>query len=156
MKKSKSIWNYLDMLSQILLISIIIIGFYYIAESLERYIYRYTIFPFIALILIFVLGALVGRGVERTKHNKPIGIISKKMQRARKRKNMFIFSDDGETYVPHKEIIEEIKSGEIVHVKQFQDSNIDIEEFNEIYKIQMDNIVDDKMDEVKENEENKE
>lgn len=144
MKKSKSIWNYIDMIIQISAILLTIVIVYTISESLERYIYRYTIFPFIAFVLIFILGILVGRGVERTKKNKPIGILSKKMAKSRKRQNMFIFSEDGETYVPHKEIIEDIKSGEIVHVKQFQTD--DFEEFCDIYKIHIEHIVDDKMD----------
>lgn len=156
MKKSKSIWNYIDLISQIILIGIIIIGVYYITESMERYFYRYTVFPFIAVILIFLLGILVGRGAEKTKHNKPIGLISKKMYQIRKKQNIFVFSDEGETYVSDKEIVEEIRSGEIVHIKQFQNSSVSKDDFDEIYKIRIDDVVDKKMEEISENENDKE
>ena len=146
MKKSKIIWNYLDMIIQVLSVFLIIIVLYYIAESLEKYIYRYTIFPFVAFILIFTLGVILGRDIERTKKNKPIGIISKKMSSLKKRKNVFIFSDDGETYTPNKEIIEDIKSGEIIHVKQFQDNEFETEEFEDVYKIKIEDLIDTKMD----------
>ena len=153
MKKSRSIWNYLDMIIQTTLIIMLIIVAYIIAENLERYIYRYTIFPFVSFILIFILGVLFGRGIERTKRNKPIGLISKKMAKLRKKKNIFIFSDEGETYTPHKEIIEDIKSGEIVHVKQFQNNDFELDEFEDIYKIQIDDIVDVEMDNKEEDSE---
>ena len=146
MKKSKIIWNYLDMIIQVLSVFLIIIVLYYIAESLEKYIYRYTIFPFVAFILIFTLGVILGRDIERTKKNKPIGIISKKMSSLKKRKNVFIFSDDGEPYTPNKEIIEDIKSGEIIHVKQFQDNEFETEEFEDVYKIKIEDLIDTKMD----------
>ena len=142
MKKSKIIWNYLDMIIQVLSVFLIIMVLYYIAESLEKYIYRYTIFPFVAFILIFTLGVILGRDIERTKKNKPIGIISKKMSSLKKRKNVFIFSDDGETYTPNKEIIEDIKSGEIIHVKQFQDNEFETEEFEDVYKIKIEDLID--------------
>ena len=146
MKKNKLFWNYIDMLITIFIFLTLIIVLYFIAESLERYIYRYTLFPFISFILIFVLGLILGRGVERTRKNKPIGFFSKKMNKLKKKQNMFIFSDDGETYVPHKEIIDDLRSGEIVHVKQFEDINIDIDDFTEIYKVHIDNLVDNKME----------
>ena len=59
MKKSKIIWNYLDMVVQILSVFAIIVILYEIAENLERYIYRYTLFPFVAFILIFTLGIIL-------------------------------------------------------------------------------------------------
>ena len=146
MKKSRAIWNYMDMLIQILVIIGIIFVAYIVAENLERYIYRYAMFPFIAFVLIFTLGILLGRGLELTKKNKPIGIISRKMAKVRKKKNYFIFSENGQTYTPHKEIIEDIKSGEIIHVKQFQENDFVIEEFKDVYAIEINDIVDIKMD----------
>lgn len=145
MKRNKVIWNYIDMLLTTLVVFAIIFVLYMIAESLERYIYRYTIFPFIAFILIFVLGLFLGRAFERTKKKKPIGLISNKMAKLRKQKNVFIFNDDGIPYSPRKEVIEDIKSGEIVHVKQIHHSEFETEEFNEIYNISVDDIIDDKM-----------
>lgn len=156
MKKSKAIWNYLDMISQTIFIFIIIFIAYEIAENLERYIYRYTIFPFVAFVLIFSLGIILGRGIERTKKNKPVGLISKKMSELKKKKNVFIFLDDGETYTPHKEIIEDIKSGEIVHIKQFQSNEFEYDEFKDIYKIELDDLIDVKMDNKDDSEETKE
>ena len=147
MKKSRSFWNYIDLLLQAGIILAVIAGVYYLAEYLERYIYRYTVFPLVAFVFIFILGILLGRGVERTKKNKPIGLISKAMAESRKKKNRFIFSDAPNSYSPHKEIIEEIKSGDIVHVKHFEDSEFNIDEFYDLYKVQIENIVDDKMGE---------
>ena len=155
MKKSNTIWNYLDMFLQTLFVFLLIFMAYEIAENLERYIYRYTIFPFVAFVLIFSLGIVLGRGVERTKRHKPVGLISKKMSELRKKKNVFIFSDDGETYTPHKEIIEDIKSGEIVHIKQFQNNEFEYDEFTDIYKIELDDLIDIKMDNKDDSEENK-
>ena len=130
---------------------------YVITENLERYVYRYAFFPFIAVVLIFSLGLFLGRGMERTKKNKPIGIVSNKMAKLRKKKNVFIFSDNGIPYTPRKEIIEEIKSGEIVHVKQIHHSEFETEEFNDIYNIHVDDLVDNtmnnKMNEYKDDEE---
>lgn len=145
MKKAKIIWNYIDMFFTITIIMGIIFGAYLITEGLEKYIYRYTIFPVIAVILIFVLGLWLGRAVERTKKSKPIGFISNKMAEERKKKNVFIFSDNGLPYIPRKEIIEDIKSGEIVHIKQIHHSEFETEEFHEIYNIHMDAIIDDQM-----------
>lgn len=145
MKRSRAIWNYLDMLFTTGFVFLIITVVYFVAENLERYFYRYTIFPFVALILIFFLGLYLGRGIERTRKNKPIGIISRKMARERKKKNMFIFANEGVVYTPNKEIVEEIKSGEIVHVKQLNDNPFDNDEFDEIYKIQIDDLVDNEM-----------
>lgn len=146
MKKNKAIWNYLDMSTQVTTIFFVIIILNLIAEKLERFIFRYTIFPLIASILIFIAGILIGRGVERTKKNKPIGYFSKKMAKKNKKNNSFIFSDEAGTYTPNKEIIEEIKSGEIVHVKQFQNNEFECESFDDIYKINIDDIVDDSME----------
>jgi co-chaperonin GroES (HSP10) len=154
MKKSKSIWNYIDMLTQTLFIFILIYIAYETAENLERYIYRYTTFPFIACVLIFTLGMILGRAIERTKKNKPVGLISKKMAALKKKKNVFIFSDDGETYTSHKEIIEDIKSGEIVHVKQFQNNEFEYDEYTDIYRVELDDLIDVKMDH-KDDEEDK-
>ena len=137
------------LLTTILIFGIIFIV-YLIAEHLEKYIYRYTLFPFIAVILIFSLGLFLGRAIERTKKNKPIGLFSNKMAEIRKKKNVFIFSDSGIPYTPRKEIIEEIKSGEIVHVKQIHHSEFETEEFNDVYNIHIDDIVDSEMD-IKEN-----
>jgi hypothetical protein len=94
---------------------------------------------------------LFGRGIERTKHHKPIGYFSKKMASERKKQNIFIFSNDGTSYTPHKEIIEDIKSGEIVHVKQFVENEFNMEEFDDIYTIHIDDIVDVEMEDKKEN-----
>ena len=58
---------------------------------------------------------------------------------------MFIFANEGVVYTPNKEIVEEIKSGEIVHVKQLNDNPFDNDEFDEIYKIQIDDLVDNEM-----------
>jgi hypothetical protein len=135
------------MFIQALSIAFIIILTYFIAESLERYIFRYTLFPFIAVVLIFSLGMILGRGIERTRHSKPIGYLSKKMAAKRKRKNAFIFNDNGQTYVPHKEIIEDIKSGEIVHIKQFNSND-----FDDMYNFHIDNLVDKEMDNKEDNE----
>lgn len=154
MKKSKIIWNYLDMIVQTIFVFTLIVIAYEVAENLERYIYRYTIFPFVAFILIFTLGIVLGRGIERTKKNKPIGFISKKMASLKKRKNVFIFSDEGETYTPHKEIIEDIKSGEIVHIKQFEENEFETEEFKDIYKIDIEDLIDLNMEENDDSEEN--
>ena len=145
MKKNKLIWNYLDMFITIFIMLAIILICYFVAENLEKYIYRYTIFPFIAMVLIFTLGVFLGRSIERTRKNKPIGLISKKMSELRKRKNVFIFSDNGQTYIPRKEIIEDIKSGEIVHIKQFNQNDFEIEEFEDMYNINMEELVDSEM-----------
>ena len=145
MKKERVFWNYIDLIMQAAIVLLSIVGFYMLAENLEKYIYRYTIFPFIAVVLIFLWGISLGKGIERTRHKKPVGLISKKMYKARKQKNLFIFSTDGETYAPHKEVIEEIKSGEIVHVKQFVENDFEIDEFDDIYTISIDDIVDMKM-----------
>jgi hypothetical protein len=77
------------------------------------------------------------------------------MSKLKKKKNYFIFQENGQTYIPHKEIIEDIKSGEIVHVKHFSDSQFTTEEFYDMYKIEMDNLVDNKMDEKENNSEEK-
>ena len=151
MKKDRVFWNYVDLLFQTLGILIVIIIAYFITEEMEKYFYRYTIFPFIALILIFVWGISLGRGIEKTRHKKPVGFISKKMYEARKKKSIFIFSNDGETYTPHKEIIDEIRSGEIVHVKQFVENDFNVDDFDDIYKISMDDIVDMNMNDDREN-----
>lgn len=151
MKKSKSIWNYLDMLFTTGFVFFIITVVYFVAEHLEKYFYRYTIFPFVALILIFFLGLYLGRGIERTRKNKPIGIISRKMAKERKKKNMFIFANEGVVYAPHKEIIEEIRNGDIVHVKKFNDNPFENEAYNDLYEIEMSDLVDKEM----ENKENK-
>jgi len=150
MKKNRMIWNYLDMFINLIIIFVFISIIYIVAENLEKYIYRYTIFPFVAFVAIFALGMILGRGIERTMNNKPIGYFSKKMANERKKKNIFIFSNDGTTYTPHKEIIEDIKSGEIVHVKQFAENEFNIEEFDDIYTIHIDDIVDDEMKEKEE------
>ena len=155
MKKNKAIWNYIDMIIQTSVIFGIIVIVYVIAENLERYIYRYTIFPFVAFVLIFTLGILLGRGIERTKRNKPIGFLSKKMATLRKKKNVFIFSDNGETYTPNKEIIEDIRSGEIVHIKKIEENEFETEEFSDIYKIDIGDIVDIEMDNKDNNSEDK-
>lgn len=149
MRRSKTFWNYVDMLIVTIAILVTIVITYFVAENLERYIFRYTIFPFVAVILIFCLGVLLGRGIERTRHSKPIGYFSKKMAEKRKRKNMFIFKEHGSTYVPHKEVIEDIKSGEIVHIKQMNTND-----FDDLYKIHIDDLVDIEMDN-KENDEEK-
>lgn len=88
----------------------------------------------------------MGRAIERTRKNKPIGIISKKMNKLRKKHNAFIFLDDGETYVPQKEIIDDLRTGEIVHIKKFEDIDINIDDFSDVYRVQIDDIVDDEMD----------
>ena len=150
MKKERAFWNYIDLIIQAVFVLLIIVGVYIVAENLEKYVYRYTIFPFVAVILIFLWGISLGKGIERTRHMKPVGLISKKMYKSRKRKNLFIFSNDGETYTPHKEVIEEIKSGEIVHVKQFVENDFPIDEFDDIYTISMDDIVDMNMEDDKE------
>ena len=153
MKKAKRFWNYLDMTTEVIIFLCIIVVAYYICENLERYIYRYTIFPLIAFICIFTLGIIVGKSLERTSKAKPVGFFSKKMAKARKKKNAFIFRDDEETYTPNKEIIEEIKSGNISHIKQYQnEQRYDEDDFKDIYKVDIDNILDNKMNE---NEENK-
>lgn len=149
MRRSKTFWNYVDMLITTIAIIFVIVIAYFIAENLEKYIFRYTVFPFIAVILIFCLGVLLGRGVERTRHSKPVGYFSRKMSEKRKRKNMFIFKEYGSTYVPHKEVIEDIKSGEIVHVKQMNTND-----FDELSKIHIDDLVDMEMDNREGNEEN--
>lgn len=145
MKKDKVFWNYVDLFIQALIILVLIVIAYIITLNLEKYFYRYTIFPFVACVLVFAWGFKLGKGIERTRHKKPIGFFSKKMFKARKQKNLFIFSDDGETYAPHKEVIEEIKSGEIVHVKQFVENDFEIDNFDDIYTISMDDLVDDNM-----------
>ena len=142
MKKNRIIWNYIDIVVHTIIIFAIIIVAYHITENLERYIYRYTVFPFIAFTMIFLLGIILGSSFEKTKKRKPVGIISKKMSKLRKKKNLFIFSDNGQTYTPNKEIVEEIKSGEIVHIKKFEENDFEIDQFEDIYKINMDNIVD--------------
>ena len=147
MKKNKAIWNYLDMITQTTIFSGIILIFYLIAEKLEKFIYRYTIYPIIASILIFLLGVIIGKGIEKTKKNKPIGYFSKKMAKRNKKKNTFIFSDEAGTYTSNKEIIEEIKSGEIVHVKQFQNNEFEQDRFDDVYKIDIGDIVDNNMNE---------
>lgn len=153
MKKNKLIWNYMDMFITTFIILAIILVAYFVAENLERYIYRYTIFPFIAVILIFTLGIFLGRSLERTRKNKPVGLISKKMSEIRKKKNIFIFSDNGQTYIPRKEIIEDIKSGEIVHIKQFNQNEFEIEEFEDMYSINMEELVDRQMKKQNESDE---
>ena len=151
MKKAKRIWNYLDMTSQIIIFACIIIVTYYICEELERYIFRYTIFPLVAFFCTFLMGIIFGRSLEQTAKVKPVGFLSKKMDKARKRKNSYIFRDNEDTYSPNKEIIEEIKSGNISHVKQYQgQEEFDEEDFKDVYKVDIENILDDKM-----NEENK-
>lgn len=152
MKKDRMFWNYVDMIIHIIIIFTIIFIFYIITENLEKYIYRYTIFPFFASLLIFLLGIILGRGIERTRNNKPIGMFSKKAALARKKKNIFIFANDGATYTPHKEIIDDLKSGEIVHIKQFQENDFAMDEFDDIYKIEIDDIIDTKMKNDEENE----
>jgi hypothetical protein len=145
MKKNKVIWNYIDMFfTSIILLSCICVS-YFIANSLEKYLYRYVIFPFIAFLIIFLLGIYLGKSGERTKNKKPVGLISNKMAKLRKEKNAFVFSDDGETYTPKKEIIEDIKSGEIVHIKQIHHSDFETEEFNDIYNIHIEDVIDDEM-----------
>ena len=67
------------------------------------------------------------------------------MYQLRKKKNVFIFSDNGETYTPNKEIIEDIKSGERVHVKQFVNKEFDTDEFKDVYKIEFDDLIDKEM-----------
>ena len=153
MKKNKLIWNYIDMFITTFVMLAIILIFYFVAENLERYIYRYTIFPFIAVVLIFTLGVFLGRSIERTRKNKPIGLLSKKMHELRKKKNVFIFSDNGQTYVPRKEIIEDIKSGEIVHIKQFNQDDFEIEEFEDMYSVDMEELVDSQMNKKNEDDE---
>ena len=151
MKKAKRIWNYLDMTSQIIIFACIIIVTYYICEELERYIFRCTIFPLVAFFCTFLMGIIFGRSLEKTAKVKPVGFLSKKMDKARKRKNSYIFRDNEDTYSPNKEIIEEIKSGNISHVKQYQgQEEFDEEDFKDVYKVDIENILDDKM-----NEENK-
>ncbi len=150
MRRSKTFWNYIDMLIVTLIIGGLIVSTYYIAEHLEKYIFRYTIFPFVAAILLFCLGLLLGRGVERTRHSKPVGYFSKKMAEKRKRKNMFIFKESGSTYVPQKEVIEDIKSGEIVHIK-----HMNTNDFDDVYKISIDDLVDKTIDDKENNGENK-
>ena len=145
MKKSKIIWNYIDMFITVIAVFFVIFVVYIITEGLERYVYRYAVFPFVAVILIFSLGIFLGNAIEKTKKNKPIGVFSAKMAQIRKKKNVFIFSDNGVPYTPRKEIIEEIKSGEIVHVKQIHHSDFATEEFNDVYSIHMDDLVDDGM-----------
>jgi len=153
MKKAKRFWNYLDMTTQVIIFASIIVVTYYVCEELERYFYRYTVFPLVAFFCVFTLGIIFGRSLERTSKVKPVGFFSKKMDKARKRKNSYIFRDDEDTYTPNKEIIEEIKSGNINHVKQYQGAEtFDEEDFKDVYKVDIDNILDDKMNE---NEENK-
>ena len=151
MKRSRAIWNYFDMLFTTGFVFVVITAVYFVAEYLEKYFYRYTIFPLVAFVLIFFLGLYLGRGIERTRKNKPIGIISRKMAKERKKKNMFIFANEGVIYTPHKEIIEEIKSGDIVHVKKINEDPFDNDDYDELFKIEIDELVDNEI----ENKENK-
>ena len=151
MKKAKRFWNYLDMSTQAIIFLGIIVVTYYICEELERYFYRYTVFPLVAFVCIFTLGIIFGKSLERTSKVKPIGFFSKQMDKVRKRKNSYIFRDDEETYTPNKEIIEEIKSGNISHVKQYKEEQFDQDDFKDVYKVDIDNILDDKMNEDEEN-----
>jgi hypothetical protein len=152
-KTAKKFWNYVDIVSQVALFLGIIVFTYYICENLERYIYRYTIFPFVAFVCVFTLGVLLGKAMDRNSRGKPIGFFSKRMAKARKKKRAFIFSDDEETYTPRKQIVEEIKSGKIVHVKQYSDSDFSEDDFKDIYNIDISNLLDSKMNE--EDKENK-
>lgn len=153
MKKARRFWNYLDMTTNIIIFLAIIVVTYYVCESLERYVYRYTVFPLVAFVCVFALGVITGKSLERTSKVKPIGFFSKKMAAARTKKNAFIFKDDEETYVPRKEIIEEIKSGRINHVKQYKDSEFDEEDFKDVYNIDIDDMLDDQMNDDKESNE---
>ena len=147
MKGSKKFWNYVDMCTQTMIFLVIIVTTYYICEYLERYIYRYTVFPFVAFVCVFTLGVMLGKALDRNSKGKPIGFFSKKMAKARKKKHAYIFSDDEETYIPHKQIVEEIKSGKIVHVKQYSDSTFTEDDFKDIYSIDIGDILDSKMSE---------
>ena len=128
----------------IFFLGIIVIA-YYICEGLERYIYRYTIFPFVAFICVFTLGVMFGKSLDRNSKGKPIGFFSKRMAKLRKKKRKFIFSDDQETYTPHKQIVEEIKSGKIMHVKQYNDSDFTEDDFKDIYNINIGELLDSRM-----------
>ena len=152
MKKARRFWNYLDMTTNTIIFLSIIVVTYYVCESLERYVYRYTVFPLVAIICVFALGVITGKSLEKTSKVKPIGFFSKKMAAARMKKNAFIFKDDEETYVPRKEVIEEIKSGRINHVKQYENSEFNEEDFKDIYNINIDDILDDQMNDKENNE----
>ena len=145
MKRNKAIWNYLDLIIQVIIVAFVIAGAYVLSEYLEKYIYRYVAFPFIAFASVFSLGLLIGRGIERTREHKPIGAISRKMAKERKQKNLFILSNDGAIYTTRKEVVDEIRSGEIVHIKQFVENEFVIDEFDDIYQIRVEDIVDQKM-----------
>lgn len=147
MKVSKKFWNYVDMITQTMLFLGIIVVTYYICENLERYVYRYTIFPFVAFVCVFTLGVMLGKALDRNSKGKPIGFFSKKMAKLRKKKRAFIFADDEETYTPRKQIVEEIKSGKIMHVKQYSDSEFNEDDFKDIYNIDISDILDSKMNE---------
>lgn len=147
MKTTKKFWNYLDMFIHIVIVLVIIVATYYVCEYLERYIYRYTVFPFVAFICVFTLGVILGNSLEKTSKLKPVGFFSKKMSKARKKKKAYIFKDDEETYIPRKQIVEEIKSGNIVHVKKYKNSDFDESDFEDIYNIDISDILDSKMDE---------
>ena len=153
MKTSKKFWNYLDMFIHSFVVLAIIVATYYVCEHLERYIYRYTVFPFVAFICVFTLGVILGNSLEKTSKAKPVGFFSKKMAKSRKKKKVYIFKDDEETYIPRKQIVEEIKSGNIVHVKKYKNSDLDESDFEDIYNIDISDILDSKMDEQNEEKE---
>lgn len=147
MKKYRSSWNIVDVFFKIFTIILLIFIIYIFCEYQERYIFRYTLFPALAVFLTFILGIVIGKDLEKTKNELPIGYFSKKAFKKNKARNVLVFSDNKTIYSPKKKVIDEIKSGEKVHIKQrqinvFEQQDAKKEDFKDLYSISLDDLID--------------
>ena len=129
MKKGRTIGQFMDIFIKIICSFGLVFALYFITKFLDSFTFKYFIFPFISIIIIFICGINVGRSLEKIKHNESTGVFTKIPINNEESETEF-YVNDTRQIITNKKILKELEDGDIVHVKTNKNYNIEEEKQN--------------------------
>lgn len=121
MKKTRIFGQFLDVIYKILFAFIIVFLLYFLGKLLNSSSYDYFVFPFIAVVIIFICGVDVGKSLEKMKHHESSGVFTKNNDNKKKETSITEFYvDDTKQIITNKKVLKDLEEGNKVHIKTYE------------------------------------
>lgn len=121
MKKGKMLGQFYDILKKIIVSFLIVFLLYFTTKFIDHFTYKYFVFPFISIIIIFICGVNVGKSLEKMKyHENSSSFMKNKIEEQTE-----FYVNDTRDIITNKKILKELEDGDIVHVKSNRNYNIE-------------------------------